>query len=162
MFGPYKGLGSMQARWPIFSGSGASRLDSQSSGSAQTKINWARSTSSLDPFSHSLRFFFWRKKLFFSNEVIHKNFPKIPLFLHFDDFLFSLGIWSLDFSVCRSHTYFTEFKIHQKSCTLSVMKISFYSIFCQLSNVFHEYSSKFEACWSEYLQTPSSLISNVQ
>ena len=50
-------------------------------------------------------------------------------------------------AISRSCAHFTEVTIHLKSCTIIVMKILFYAIFRQLTNVFHVCSLKSDAHW---------------
>ena len=47
------------------------------------------------------------------------------------------------------YTFRWIYNSSEKSCTLLVMKILFYFIFCQSLNVIHKQSSKFEAYWSK-------------
>ena len=49
-------------------------------------------------------------------------------------------------TLLRSYKHFTEITIHQKSCTLFIKKILYHSLFCLTPN---DYSSKFKACWSK-------------
>ena len=56
----------------------------------------------------------------------------------------------IDLSQKNCHKHISlNLQFIQNSCSLLVMKILFFPIFSQLSNVFHEYSFKFKVYWSK-------------